>query len=87
MSFKAVFTSRTHFDAAFTDPQRMTATFSPHIDVPVTDWYEGEYEITPGAVDQTIPILGKTASRNVTVHAIPQNYGLITWNGAFITVS
>ena len=29
----------------------------------------------------------KRMTGNVTINPIPSNYGLITWNGAFITVS
>ena len=87
MSFKAVFSSQTSFKASFNGTQSMTAKFSPHINVPVTNYYDGEYEFTPSAEEQTIPIIGKTARQNITVKAIPNNYGLITWNGATLTVS
>ena len=49
--------------------------------------YTGEYEITPSAETQTLNTAGLRLTRNVTVNPIPQNYGLITWNGAFLTVS
>lgn len=49
--------------------------------------YTGEYEVTPSAETQTLNTEGLRLTRNVTVNPIPQNYGLITWNGAFLTVS
>ena len=49
--------------------------------------YTGEYELTPSAEPQTLNTAGLRLTRNVTVNPIPQNYGLITWNGAFLTVS
>lgn len=51
------------------------------------DPYEGEYSITPSAEEQTIAIQGKWARRDIVVQPIPSNYGLITWNGAILTVS
>lgn len=53
-------------------------------DVPV---YGGAYEYTPSAEEQTINIAHKEAVEDIIVHAIPNNYGLITWNGAVLTVS
>ena len=49
--------------------------------------YVGEYEVTPSAETQTLDTAGMRMSRAVTINPIPQNYGLITWNGSFLTVS
>ncbi len=47
-----------------------------------------EKEITPSAEEQLIiPDDGFKGISAITVHAIPNNYGLITWNGSFLTVS
>lgn len=51
------------------------------------DAYTGEYEFTPVATSQTIAIMGKVATQNITINPIPSNYGLITWNGSTLTVS
>lgn len=51
------------------------------------DYYEGSYVFTPSANTQTIDIAGKQARENITINPIPSNYGLITWNGATLTVS
>lgn len=53
----------------------------------VADEFEGAYEYTPSSEAQTIPIAQKKAVRNITINPIPQNYGLITWNGAFLHIS
>lgn len=53
----------------------------------VADEFEGAYEYTPSSETQTIPIAQKKAVRNITINPIPQNYGLITWNGAFLHIS
>lgn len=52
-----------------------------------TDLYEGEYVITPSGAVQILEIKDKTAAQNITIQPIPQNYGLITWNGSILTVS
>lgn len=51
------------------------------------DPYVGEYEITPCAEAQTLLTKNLRMTDNITVNPIPQNYGLITWNGSFLTVS
>ena len=52
-----------------------------------TNPYVGSYEWTPSNEAQTIPISGLRATHNITINAIPENYGLITWDGATLTVS
>lgn len=49
--------------------------------------YTGEYEVTPSAEEQTLETTGLRLTQPVVVKPIPQNYGLITWNGSFLTVS
>ena len=53
-------------------------------DVPV---YQGATEITPTQETQVLETYGCIVPENITVNPIPQNYGLITWNGATLTVS
>jgi hypothetical protein len=49
--------------------------------------YEGPYEFTPTQETQTVPTADKVLLDNIIIHPIPQNYGLITYNGRTITVS
>ena len=51
------------------------------------DPYEGEYTITPSAEAQTLATRNLRMTDNITVNPIPQNYGRITWNGSYLTVS
>ena len=51
------------------------------------DEYDGPYEATPTAAAQTFATTGKLMVREFTVNPIPSNWGLITWNGATLTVS
>jgi len=77
VSFKATFNSDLH----------IKAEFGAYVVVPEVDYFDGDYEYTPTQEAQTIPIIGKTARQNITINPIPSNYGLITWNGAILTVS
>ena len=49
--------------------------------------YDGPYEFTPTQEPQVVEIANKQASQDITIAAIPNNYGLITWNGSTLTVS
>ena len=49
--------------------------------------YEGEYEFTPSAETQTLSSTDTVMHRDIVINPIPSNYGLITWNGATLTVS
>lgn len=49
--------------------------------------YEGDYVITPSGETQTLATSGKLLARDITINPIPNNYGLITWDGSTLTVS
>jgi hypothetical protein len=49
--------------------------------------YEGPYEFTPTQETQTVPTADKVLLENIIINPIPNNYGLITYNGRTITVS
>ena len=49
--------------------------------------YGGPYEVTPSAATQVLGTDGLVMTGDVVVQPIPSNYGLITWNGAALTVS
>lgn len=51
------------------------------------DYYTGSYEVTPSANTQILNTTELTMAQNVIINPIPSNYGLITWNGATLTVS
>lgn len=54
---------------------------------PQVDEYDGPYSLVPGDVAQTLGTAGLLMVENVTVGAIPSNYGKISWDGAALTVS
>lgn len=49
--------------------------------------YEGEYTVTPSTQEQTLNTDHLYMMDNITINPIPNNYGLITYNGTTITVS
>lgn len=49
--------------------------------------YDGAYEVTPSEETQVLNTKDKQTNENIVINPIPQNYGLITYNGSTITVS
>ena len=49
--------------------------------------YSGEYTVTPGDEAQVLETENRLMLENFVVEAIPQNYGKISWNGSYLTVS
>lgn len=49
--------------------------------------YRGAYEVTPSDTQQILSTENMRMEHNVVINPIPSNYGLITWNGSFLTVS
>lgn len=82
-----------HFDVTFTDEAPFTCTMDEGADfrvdfgAAVEKEYRGAYSVTPSTEEQTLPTANRVLAQNVTIAPIPQNYGLITWNGAELTVS
>lgn len=49
--------------------------------------YNGVTTIIPSQNAQVLNTNGCTMTQDIVVESIPSNYGLITWNGAVLTVS
>ena len=49
--------------------------------------YVGPYSVTPSQTEQVLATSGRGMAHDVIIGAIPNNYGLITWNGSVLTVS
>ena len=87
MRLKASFTPQT-LTVSFNNTKANISTSSQITrDFVDRDPYTGAYEVTPSQETQTLETENKRMTGNVTINPIPSNYGLITWNGAFITVS
>ena len=84
--------------ATFIPPQPVTveanpATMGIDLGTPVArdfverDPYTGTYAVTPSAEEQVLHTQYLRMTDDIVVAAIPQNYGLITWDGSSLTVS
>ncbi len=49
--------------------------------------YDGPYTVTPAGEAQVLETAGKMMTEDITIGGIPNNYGLITWDGSTLTVS
>lgn len=85
--FNITFEGSASFNASFTPQSAENVTFEDFVKVPVADYYQGDYEITPTDRTQLIDCGGLVSLRDFVINPIPSNYGKITWNGAVLTVS
>ena len=46
----------------------------------ISEPYTGEYELTPTPEEQVLPVKNKLMTEDFVVHAIPKEYGLVTYN-------
>ena len=82
-----------HFDVTFSEEAPFVCTldegsdFDVDFGAAVEKEYRGTYSVTPSAEQQTLATANRVLTQNVVIEAIPNNYGLITWNGAELTVS
>ncbi len=53
----------------------------------ISVYYDGDYIVTPSAETQVLQTQGLAMRQDITINPIPSNYGLITWNGSYLTVS
>ena len=51
------------------------------------DYYTGPTEVTPSAEEQRLVTTGFIMPEDIVINPIPDNYGLIGWNGSVLTVS
>lgn len=57
------------------------------IEVQTSEYYTGDYVITPSSETVTLPTEQLMMSANVVINPVPSQYGLISWNGSTLTVS
>lgn len=49
--------------------------------------YTGATRVTPSSEEQVLQTGGLYVTEHIHIDPIPNNYGLITWNGSTLTVS
>jgi len=60
------------FRAKFNSSETLTAKFGDHIEIPVADYYDGEYTVVPQPYDAVVlPTIGKAMRDDVIVTEIP----------------
>lgn len=64
-------------------------TFTASLAIPefINQFFDGDYSVTPSAETQVLQTKDLVMRQDLTINPIPNNYGLITWNGAYLTVS
>ena len=87
MPLNATFSNTEQLNAVFAQPHTLGAELGSTVYVPVIDDYVGPYEIVPSDEAQVIHCDALRMRDNLTIDPIPSNYGKITWNGAYLTVS
>ena len=78
------FTQNESFNCKWTEESPFTVSIGESF---LPEYYDGACEVTPSLETQTLETRGKVVKTNITIKPIPQNYGLITWDGSTLTVS
>lgn len=87
MTINATFAdSNARFNAKLIDANGFDVSFENAYVLPV-EKYTGNYEVTPADYAQILPTENKLMTQDLTVKPIPSNYGLVTWNGSYLTIS
>jgi hypothetical protein len=81
--FDVTFSEDDSFRISFKEESPFKVDFGPTIEKE----YHGSYSVTPAAEAQTLHTTNKVLVEDITIGPIPDNYGLITWNGSELTVS
>lgn len=79
--------STREYKVNISSPKEIDVGVSTAIEAVDAEHYRGPYTVTPGAQAQALDTAGKLMGYNVVVASVPNNYGLITWNGSVLTVS
>lgn len=69
------------------EPEPVSFELAAPIQIVSGEEFPGPYEATPTAEAQTLNTAGYFMSSDIIINPIPNNYGLITWNGSTLTVS
>lgn len=75
-----------NFDVDFYSENAFTVEMNPVVKV-YPNVYDGDYEYTPNGTTQIVEAKNLTLADNIIINPIPNNYGLITWDGSTLTVS
>lgn len=72
--FKVSFGSSENLKPRFGEGGKLKATFANSVEVQIGEFFDGPYSYVPTEDEQTIPVDGKTATQDIVVEAIPEQY-------------
>lgn len=87
-----IFETRT-FDVQFSESDAFICSmesddaFNVDFGESVSKEYQGPVHLVPSNQTQTLSTANRILTQNITIDPIPDNYGLIGWNGNELTVS
>ena len=87
MRFDGSFDIGITLDGELSTPTTINGELGVYQKVWAEETYDGATVVTPSQEQQVLPTAGKTVTENIVVNPIPQNYGLITWDGSVLRVS
>lgn len=83
-----------YINVTFTEEQAFTCSFEDTATMDITlgeiyrpAVYDGVIEVSSEQTVQVLETQGKLMPANIIIDPVPSYYGLITWNGAVLTVS
>lgn len=85
--FNATFQDGGTFAAILTAQEAFGTSFGEVIKVTDAEYFDGAYDYTPTDEVQIIQIQGLAGRQDITIEAIPNNYGLIEYDGSSLMVS
>jgi len=74
-------------DDAFICSMESDDAFNVDFGESVSKEYQGAVEVIPSNQTQTLLTANRILTQNITIDPIPDNYGLIGWDGSVLTVS
>lgn len=80
------FNDEQKFEVAFEEDSKFEMKWT-YADASSKDEYMGSYEVIPSEEEQSLSTTDKILTRDVIIKPIPNNYGLITWNGATLMIT
>lgn len=83
----AVSTDGVAVDLGIQEPQSVALDMTVGVYAQIGEHYHGAYEVTPSSEPQVLDTDTLILDGNITINPIPNNYGLISWDGSTITVS
>lgn len=81
--FIVKFDTDSSYTCTFTESANMVVDLGPSI----SKEYHGPVEVVPGPEYQTLHTTNRILADEIVIDPIPNNYGLISWNGNELTVS